>query len=195
MDQTRRAIQRAALDLVVDRGFSSASVQSISEAAGVSPRTFFNHFRSKDEALVPDIPDFTAEQRRAFLDATDADLLTSLEHLLTDHVLGSFHLTGSGGAAYTAARLAQTSPDLLPRMLSVFEAFKHRVADLVAQRTGGSSDDLSCVVTADVALITARAAIHRWSRDAEHRDLPTTIRDAYSALRDLAPTGSAPSRA
>ena len=195
LDATREAIRVAAIDLVADRGFSTVSVQHISEAAGVSPRTFFNHFRSKDEALVPDIADFTDQQRRTFLDATDVDLLTALEHLLTDHVLGSLDLTGPGGATCTAARLAQTNLDLLPRMLSVFEAFKHRVADLVAQRTGTGPDDLSCVVTADVALVTARAAIHRWSRDPEHLDLPTTLRDAYSALRDLAPAGSTPSPA
>lgn len=194
LDQTRRAIERAALDLVVDRGFSSVSVQSISEAAGVSPRTFFNHFRSKDEALVPDIPDFTEQQRRTFLEATDADLLTALQHLLTEHVVASLRLDGPGGAAYAAARLAQTSPDLLPRMLAVFEAFKHRVAELVAQRTGGHPDDLPCVVAADVALVTTRAAIHRWSRDPEHLDAPTALRDAYSSLRDLVPPGSAPSR-
>lgn len=191
LDQTRRAIQRAALDLVVDRGFSAASVQSISEAAGVSPRTFFNHFRSKDEALVPDIPDFSDEHRQAFLDATDTDLLTALQHLLTDHVAAFLDVAGPGGAAYTAVRLAQNSPDLLPRVLAVFESFKLRVADLVAQRDGLSPDDLFCVVAADVALVTARAGIHRWSNDVEHRDLTDTVRDAYRALRDLSPTVSA----
>lgn len=183
LDATREAIQVAAIDLVADRGFSSVSVQHISEAAGVSPRTFFNHFRSKDEALVPDIPDFTADQRRAFLEATDVDLLTALERLLADHAAQHLEHPSPGGAPYVAARLAQTSPDLLPRMLSVFEAFKHRVAELVAQRTGRDPEDLSCVVAADVALATTRAAMNQWCRDAERHDLPTAVHDAFSTLR------------
>ena len=190
---TREAIQSAALDLTVERG-SPVSVQDISEAAGVSPRTFFNHFRSRDEALVPDLPDFTDEQRRAFLEATDVDLLTALERLLADHVVHVLDLAGPGGARRAGARLSHAHPELLPRTLSVFETFKHRVADLVAERTGRSPDDIACAVAAGAALGTTRTAIVRWSRgvenasdpDAAHPDLPTAITDAFCALRDLA---------
>ena len=183
--QTRETIRQAALDLVADRGFSSVSVQDISEAAGVSARTFFNHFRSKDEALVPDVPDVTDEQRRAFLDAADVDLLTALERLLTEHALETLDLAGPRGALYTATRLSRSSPELVPRLLSVFEAFEHQVAHLVAERTGLPPDDLACTVTARTALGTVRAAIDRWWRDAEHEDVSAVLPGAFATLRDL----------
>lgn len=189
---TRETIRRAALDLATERGSTTVSVQDISAAAGVSPRTFFNHFRTKDEALVPDLPDFTDEQRRTFLEATDIDLLTALERLLADHVADVLDLAGPGGALYAGARLSHAHPELLPRTLAVFETFKHRVTHLVAERTGRSTDDLACSVAAGAALGTVRTAIVRWSRcaedppDASYPDLPTTITDAFDALRDLA---------
>jgi AcrR family transcriptional regulator len=50
--ETRRRIADAALDLALELGLDGATVEAISAAAEVSPRTFFNYFDSKDEALL-----------------------------------------------------------------------------------------------------------------------------------------------
>src|ERR1044071_4248921 len=48
---TRRALRRAAFELVTEHGFARVTVEDIAEAADVSPRTFFNYFPSKEAAL------------------------------------------------------------------------------------------------------------------------------------------------
>ncbi|AWH91046.1 TetR/AcrR family transcriptional regulator [Dietzia lutea] len=50
--RTRASIARAALQLVAEDGLQATTVEAIAARADVSPRTFFNYFDSKDEAVV-----------------------------------------------------------------------------------------------------------------------------------------------
>ncbi|MEL4503674.1 TetR family transcriptional regulator [Luteococcus sp. H138] len=55
--QTRHGLHRAAIVLVSERGLSGVTTDDIARAAGVSPRTFFNYFPTKEAALmgVPEV--------------------------------------------------------------------------------------------------------------------------------------------
>lgn len=50
---TERTIREAALRLFVRQGSAATTVEQIAEAAGVSERTFFRYFRTKESAAVP----------------------------------------------------------------------------------------------------------------------------------------------
>src|ERR1700691_3747008 len=49
--RTQRALQNAAIALVGGRGLAEVTADDIAAAAGVSRRTFFNHFPTKAAAL------------------------------------------------------------------------------------------------------------------------------------------------
>src|SRR5690606_33956881 len=55
--QTRAALHRAALELVADRGACQVTTEQIAEHAGVSARTFFNYFPTKESAVLGMAPD------------------------------------------------------------------------------------------------------------------------------------------
>jgi AcrR family transcriptional regulator len=50
-DFVRLEIERAGMDLFAERGYESVTVQDIATAAGIGRRTFFRHYRSKEELL------------------------------------------------------------------------------------------------------------------------------------------------
>ena len=51
-EQTWTAIHEAALKRVRDHGMRGTTVEEIAQEAGVSPRTFFNYFPSKEDAVL-----------------------------------------------------------------------------------------------------------------------------------------------
>lgn len=66
-DRTRARLEQAALDLFEQQGFEQTTVAEIAEAAGVTPMTFFRHFKSKarvlfDDPYDPVVADAVAEQ-------------------------------------------------------------------------------------------------------------------------------------
>lgn len=50
--RTRASIARAALHLAATEGVQATTIEAIADHADVSPRTFFNYFESKDDAVV-----------------------------------------------------------------------------------------------------------------------------------------------
>ncbi|WFP17135.1 TetR/AcrR family transcriptional regulator [Citricoccus muralis] len=57
---TLLALHEAAVAQVTEQGYEAATITSISDAAGVSRRTFFNYYATKDEAILgvlePSVP-------------------------------------------------------------------------------------------------------------------------------------------
>ncbi|WIY82162.1 TetR/AcrR family transcriptional regulator [Propionimicrobium sp. PCR01-08-3] len=70
--QTRRDLHHAALVLVQKEGLDAATVDRIAAAAGVSPRTFFNYFPTKEAAILG-LPPNVGERMKAQLEARPAD--------------------------------------------------------------------------------------------------------------------------
>lgn len=50
--ETRHALERATVELALESGLEQMTVEQIAERADVSPRTFFNYFGSKEDALL-----------------------------------------------------------------------------------------------------------------------------------------------
>ena len=89
--QTRHSLISAAMRLFADKGYEETTVAEIAAAAGVSTKTFFNYFASKDEVLFPhlsgriDAAVAVIGQHRPGEDVADV-LIRAMEHMLADAV-------------------------------------------------------------------------------------------------------------
>src|ERR1700712_2700363 len=64
---TRATLHRVALELVAEHGLDHVSVDDIATRADVSPRTFFNYFPTKDDAVLGLDPESAQRQVAALL--------------------------------------------------------------------------------------------------------------------------------
>jgi len=103
----------------------------ICEAAGVSQRTFFNHFKTKDAALLgPELPTIDERAAREFI-VSDGPLLAeavgliriSPEHIPVDHRLIAERI-----------RAVSTHPALLARQLERLGAIEGELREIIALR-------------------------------------------------------------
>lgn len=68
---TTATIEHAAIELVLERGYTDVTVDMICAAAGVSQRTFFNHFKTKDAAILgSSVPKVDEKRTREFIAST-----------------------------------------------------------------------------------------------------------------------------
>jgi AcrR family transcriptional regulator len=87
--QTRQELIGAAMRLFEERGYEQTTVAEIASAAGVSTKTFFNYFASKDEVLFPhlsrriDAAVALIEQRGPDDQMADV-LVAAMQHMLAD---------------------------------------------------------------------------------------------------------------
>jgi AcrR family transcriptional regulator len=87
--QTRQQLIGAAMRLFEKKGYDQTTVAEIAYAAGVSTKTFFNYFASKDEVLFPhlsrriDAAVALIEQRGSDNQMADV-LVAAMQHMLAD---------------------------------------------------------------------------------------------------------------
>ncbi|MFH8974450.1 TetR/AcrR family transcriptional regulator [Streptomyces sp. NPDC017890] len=136
---TRAALAEAAVRLAAEHGAEKVTVEAISAAAGVSVRTFFNYFDTRDDAFVVIDADAGARMRCAVL-AAPAELspLEALHRAMTaefaeaeqHHELWRLH-----------AEVLHASPHLLARGVGAHMAAEADLAEAIAERLRVAAGD------------------------------------------------------
>lgn len=123
---TWTAIHHAAAGAALEHGPDAVTVAQIAAAAGISPRTFFNYFDSKEDAIVGvRTPTVTEETMAALRDSAGTPALRRVSQLLA-HVAGS--TIGPGVDLVQRRALAVAHPRLRTRLTQVFTDSRQHVA-------------------------------------------------------------------
>jgi len=177
--RTRSALLDAALNLFSAKGYDQTTTDEIAESAGVSPRTFFRYFPTKESVL------FAGEYD--FIDAFSGVYLAQDESLSDyEAMVDSFALLAPG-LKRIRKRIAQyheavaSSLVLLGSERRNHEANAEVVAKVIAQRRHLPSPDNECRLLAAVGVLLVERAVKQWLA-APSRALDDLIRQEFAAL-------------
>lgn len=178
---TRQALQLAALQLVDERGLDEVSVDDIADRADVSPRTFFNYFPSKVDAVVGLDPSALQQQVEAFqgrpadespVEAMRAVARDQAAEMAEDTELWPLRL-----------KVIDAHPAILGRLAAAFGESERVLAGAIAERTGTRVGiDAYPTLLAGVAAAAMRTSLHRWFAGDFSAPLPDLVEETWDLL-------------
>jgi AcrR family transcriptional regulator len=181
--RTRHAIEACALELFLSNGYEATTIDAITAACDISPRTFFRYFSSKDDILQGDndvrlarllqlLRDRPAGESpmRALREAVVA--LTGLYEDDREHLLLRF-------------RVFERNPDLLARGLESQHAWEQAIVNALDERHGAVGflyDRLELRLIAASGMAALRAAVDVWQTVDGAEALSTLVARAFDRL-------------
>ncbi|QWS34127.1 TetR/AcrR family transcriptional regulator [Curtobacterium aetherium] len=130
---TRLAIQQAALRVAIEHGLAAVTVDEVSRRADISPRTFFNYFPSKEQAILGDDPTLPqGDDVEVFVaGGPTGDLLSDLGALL---VHSARELIEERGLIGERQRVLRANPELFSRRMASMKEFQSEIQAVVERR-------------------------------------------------------------
>lgn len=184
-------IEQAALRVFEDRGFDSTTIEEIAAAAGISRRTFFRYFSSKNDILFAGFSELLVELEE-WLAAADAD--RPMLDVLADATIRFNRIHSDGTAAHRERmELILHTPALRANASLRHAEWGAVIARFAAARLGVAEDDLAAQVVGHAALGAGNAAYERWLIDPS-ADLAELIDEAFTMTQALGDLGR-PARA
>jgi AcrR family transcriptional regulator len=157
------------------------TVEAIAEAANVSPRTFFNYFATKDDAIVGAAPASSSLLLQGLL-ATSPDE-PPIEALRDAVHAAAESLRASAGDWEVRQRVFQHHPHLAARQASLFAEVERGLVDEVARRTHLDADrDVFPALITGAAVAAIRVAITAWQATGRTRQLSDIVDEAFDLL-------------
>jgi AcrR family transcriptional regulator len=152
---TRAALSAAALTLTTERGPDGVTIEEIVAHAGVSYRTFFNYFKTKDEAILGPMIILSAPERLS-LRPPDESPLDALYAAMAD-AEAQRHVRDWMDRVV----LVKEYPSLYPRYMAAVGGLESEVSRAIADRVGCAVTDIYPQMLAVAAVAATRVALER----------------------------------
>jgi mycofactocin system transcriptional regulator len=174
-------ISNVAIDLFTARGFDDVSVDDVAEASGISRRSLFRYYPSKNALPWGDFDAHLDHMR---------DLLNELEpDVPVGEALRTALLAFNSFDAQETARHRQRMRVILETAalqaysMTMYAGWRAVVAAFVARRTGAKAEDLVPQTVAWTMLGVALSAYEHWLAD-ESVSLATALGHAFDTVSD-----------
>ncbi|GGR16376.1 TetR family transcriptional regulator [Streptomyces cinereoruber] len=189
----RRELATAAMELFATKGYEATTVDEIAATAGVARRTFFRHFRSKEEAIFPDHDD-TLVRAEAVLNAAPPH-----EHPLDTVCRGIKEVmkmyAGSPAVSVARYRLTREVPTLREREIASVARYERLFTRYLLghfderDHHDGNDDPLLAEVAASAVVTAHNHVLRRWLRAGGQGDVEAQLDHAFAIVRETFGSG------
>ena len=180
--RTREALRQAAIRHFLEDGFENASVPAIAAEVGVTERTFYRHFATKDEVLFIDVTQglpWFRDAVAARLDAGD-DVLVAVLHAVQVPAADPRLML-----EIARLRTKLLSPERIERAYREAQgAMAGHLRALLAER---GADGLEAAVAAEAVAGAVFAALAVWTESPGRRTLAGLVQLTGEALEKVRP--------
>ncbi len=177
-------IEKAALEVFERKGFEATTIEDIAAAAGISRRTFFRYFPSKNDIVFGNFGDLL-DVFEEWFDATDDDL--PMFEVITQAMIRFNRSHDDEPAAHRERermKLILHTPAIRANASLRHAEWGAVIARFAAKRLGVPEDDVAAQLVGHVSLATANTAYEAWIRD-ESSDLSDLITRAFKMTDSL----------
>ena len=176
---TQDHITEVALELFATRGFDDVSVDDVAAAAGISRRTLFRYFSSKNAIPWADF-DTHLDHLRELLDGAPSDI--PLHEALRSGLLAFNSFDDSETPRHRQRMRVILQTDALQAYsMTMYAGWRGVIAAFVAQRLDAKPNDLVPQTVAWTALGVALTAYEQWLAD-ESVSLPDALGAAFDVV-------------
>lgn len=180
--ETKYALSRGALTLMLERGVDGVNGDQIAEAAGVAPRTFRNYFASKEEAVLFNLERVQLRFVEAFL------ARSAKEHVIDSLQAAALDLIDTAGPVedlIAITRLMAENPSLVVHRFDRYRDATKTMLREIAARTGTDPNvDLYPRLVERGAACVIQSVVEMFAgQDVSPELLETKVREGFAQLR------------
>lgn len=191
--RARADIADTALRLFYERGFEGVTVDEIVRTAGVSRRTFFRYFDTKEDALLADYPELNTRLTETLEADTDQQSVEAIRAGM--HRMADWYIERSDAVLARSKVIRETPINLAARNLEFLTQWEGAIANALARQTGANPGDLLPRTAAAIIVAAFRAALTEWVRSSGTDDLHGLTDQALDLIElGLQPALSKPAR-
>lgn len=179
--QLRADLATAAIGMFLERGYETTTVEDIATAVGVSPRTVFRYFATKDDMVVELLRSSVVDLRDELAARPPSEPLlvavrAAVHQWIHDDVRSKANML-------LVSSLLRVNPRLRARVEEDRRSTSPALVEQVAQRLGVDADrDPRPRVVVTLVLSVMGCAIERWSEDGGNGDLDQYVDEGFTML-------------
>ncbi|MGW6796433.1 TetR family transcriptional regulator [Streptomyces chartreusis] len=181
-DALRQEIIETAQRLFLEHGFEATTVDDIAEQVGISRRTFFRYFGTKEDVVLGDLQERGDAVARALANRpADEGAWEALRAAMLDSLTETFN---DPVADLALARMMKDSPSLRARRFEKRLYWVDTLSPLIAPRLQGANPHYAATTIVSAALSCVDLASDTWADSDGKADMIALYDSAVAALRD-----------